>query len=219
MAHCVRHRALDQLLLAAVGDGFRQVVVIGAGYDMRAFRFRSALAGVRWIELDEAGTQERKRRRLARLGASQSIGYAATDLEREPLGAALARAGFDPEQPTCYLLEGLVHYLSTPALAALFAGLGRPGQRARILLSFIAAEMRARASNTLLALFRLMGERPRSLLEAQALAALLAGHGYRDLRLWTFPEQLRDFVPAAVHARRRLRARWWQTIAQANRER
>src|SRR5688572_9746534 len=118
MAHCVRHRALDQLLLAAVGrDGFRQVVVIGAGYDMRAFRFRAELQGVRWIELDDAGTQERKRHRLAQLGGTQSIGYASTDLEREPLAPVLARAGYDPDQATCYVLEGLVHYLSAPALS------------------------------------------------------------------------------------------------------
>ena len=39
IAHCVRHRSIDELCLQAVGrDGFRQIVVLGAGYDTRPLR-------------------------------------------------------------------------------------------------------------------------------------------------------------------------------------
>src|SRR5215475_8105975 len=40
-AHCVRHRAIDELVLEAVRGGFRQIVSIGAGYDMRPLRFEA----------------------------------------------------------------------------------------------------------------------------------------------------------------------------------
>jgi methyltransferase (TIGR00027 family) len=216
VAHCVRHRALDQLVLAAVArDGFRQVVVVGAGYDTRPLRFQEALAGVRWIEVDDPETQRRKRRRLAAPGERPPIEYAAVDLERESVTAALARAHLHPGLRTCYVLEGLVHYLSARALDSLLRGLGQAGPPSRILLSFIDAQMRPRATPTVMALFELMGERPRQLLETPRLTSLLARHGYSDLRLWGFAEQLRDFVPEAVRARRSLAPRWWQTVAQA----
>jgi len=216
VAHCVRHRALDQLLLASVRDGFQQVVVLGAGYDMRAFRFAGALDGVAWIEIDDPWTQARKRQLLAGMSRLGELRFASTDLETESVSGPLARARFDPTRPTCYLLEGLVHYLTPPSLASLLAGLPVSGTRARILLSFIDARMGAHATPGLAALFALMGERPRSLLNASALADGLSALGYRGFRTWSLAEQIRQFVPPAVVARRHLEARWWQSVAQAD---
>jgi len=47
----VRTRFYDEYLLAACADGFRQVVLLGAGLDTRAFRLDWP-AGVRLFELD-----------------------------------------------------------------------------------------------------------------------------------------------------------------------
>src|SRR5947209_887939 len=65
-AHCVRHRAIDELILDAVRtQGFKQIVSIGAGYDMRPLRFESALEGVRYVEIDHPETLARKQAVLA----------------------------------------------------------------------------------------------------------------------------------------------------------
>jgi methyltransferase (TIGR00027 family) len=216
VAHCVRHRALDQLLLAAIGDGFRQVVVVGAGYDMRAFRFAGALEGVAWIEIDDPWTQARKLQLLNGIPRLAELRFASTDLERERVSTPLARAGFDPSRPTCYLLEGLIHYLSPASLGSLLAGLAESAAPARILLSFIDARMGAHVTPGLAALFALMGEHPRSLLNAPALADQLSALGYRGFRAWSLAEQIREFVPPAVVARRHLEVRWWQSVAQAD---
>ena len=56
----------DELTLAAATSGTSQVVIVGAGYDCRALRFRHA--GVRYFELDHPATQRDKQARLARLG-------------------------------------------------------------------------------------------------------------------------------------------------------
>ena len=48
-------------------------MIVGAGYDGRALRYGGP--GIRWWEVDRAGTQTDKRARLARLGiATDAVG-------------------------------------------------------------------------------------------------------------------------------------------------
>src|SRR6185436_20959758 len=56
-----RTRHFDEALLAALRDGVEQVVILGAGYDSRAFRFADELSGITVFEVDHPGTQARKR--------------------------------------------------------------------------------------------------------------------------------------------------------------
>jgi O-methyltransferase involved in polyketide biosynthesis len=51
----------DNQTLEALDAGLAQVVIVGAGYDGRALRFRKS--GVRFLELDHPSTQRDKRRR------------------------------------------------------------------------------------------------------------------------------------------------------------
>ena len=62
-----RTRFFDDRVLAALSAGIRQVVILGAGYDDRALRFRSP--GVRFFELDHPATQADKARRLRAMKA------------------------------------------------------------------------------------------------------------------------------------------------------
>src|SRR5262249_12138238 len=60
----VRTRILDDILLAFVRGGGRQVVLLGAGYDCRALRFADALTETTVFEVDHPATQGHKRRVL-----------------------------------------------------------------------------------------------------------------------------------------------------------
>ena len=54
-----------------MSGGAAQVVILGAGYDSRAYRMRELLKGVRVFEVDYGPTQEYKKRRVQEiLGAS-----------------------------------------------------------------------------------------------------------------------------------------------------
>jgi methyltransferase (TIGR00027 family) len=79
---------IDDALLEALASGICQVVVIGAGYDARGFRFRSP--GVRYYELDQPRTQDAKMVciRELRLDA-QRIEYVAADLTRQSVDEVL----------------------------------------------------------------------------------------------------------------------------------
>src|SRR4029453_8053476 len=63
----VRHRYIDDRLAHALaGVNIRQVVLLGAGYDTRAWRFAQALAGRPVFEVDFPATSARKARILER---------------------------------------------------------------------------------------------------------------------------------------------------------
>ncbi len=92
------------------------MVVVGAGYDTRAWRL-DALRGRRVIEVDHPATQARKRGRLdASDEAAAELVLAAADLATDDLGAVLDSAGHDPSAPTLWLWEAVVPYLPARAV-------------------------------------------------------------------------------------------------------
>jgi len=128
----VRTRFYDDYLVAATADGIRQVVLLAAGLDTRAFRLPWP-AGTTVFEVDLPEMQAFKEDVLAQTGASPSARRAsvAADLTADWTGA-LTWAGFDPAQPTAWLVEGLLVYLSADDAARLLetvAGLSVPGSR------------------------------------------------------------------------------------------
>src|SRR5580692_2535254 len=73
----------DRAVVNALGRGVRQVVVGGAGYDGRAFRY--AKPGVRWFELDHPATQADKVERVARLNLECGhISFISADFTADP---------------------------------------------------------------------------------------------------------------------------------------
>jgi methyltransferase (TIGR00027 family) len=128
-----RTRWIDDALRAELRAGCPQVVILGAGFDARAWRLPE-LAGVRVFELDRAATQERKR---ARLGAGAAPVFVSADLGVPDFGAALRAAGFDPERPACFLLEGVSNYLSAEAVDGVMRFVGRSAPGSAFLFTYV----------------------------------------------------------------------------------
>jgi methyltransferase (TIGR00027 family) len=119
-----RTRFFDEQVLAAISAGVCQVVIVGAGYDDRALRFRSP--GVQFFELDHPGTQGDKAARLRAMGAGPGSGgpvLAAADFRRDDVAAALAECGHDARRPSLFICEGLLVYLDQPTCAQLLGAL------------------------------------------------------------------------------------------------
>jgi methyltransferase (TIGR00027 family) len=131
----VRSRFFDEYFTAAAALGIRQVVLLAAGLDTRAFRLQWP-DGVTVYEVDAPLVLSFKEKVLAETGARARSGrnVVATDL-REDWSAALRGAGFDPSRPTAWLAEGLLIYLPDEAKASVVAAvaeLSAPGSRAAI---------------------------------------------------------------------------------------
>jgi methyltransferase (TIGR00027 family) len=115
-----RTRFFDERVLAALSAGIRQVVILGAGYDDRALRFRSP--GVRFFELDHPATQQDKARRLRAMpGPDHGPVLAAADFRHDDVTAVLRASGHAADQPTLFLCEGLLVYLGRPACLRLLS--------------------------------------------------------------------------------------------------
>ncbi|GAA2814221.1 SAM-dependent methyltransferase [Streptomyces showdoensis] len=121
----LRTRVLDDHLLGSVRTGVRQVVLLGAGLDSRAFRLDWP-PGCTVHELDTAEVLAFKQEVLNRSGAVPVA-------ERRPLAVdlrddwerALLDAGFSPGLPTAWLAEGLLLYLPAGAERRLVATVDR----------------------------------------------------------------------------------------------
>jgi methyltransferase (TIGR00027 family) len=117
-----RTRFFDDQVLAAISAGLRQIVILGAGYDDRALRFRSS--GVRFFELDHPGTQADKARRLRALQANAAeLTLAPADFRHDDVAAVLDACAHDPGQPSLFSCEGLLVYLDQPTVVRLLTGL------------------------------------------------------------------------------------------------
>lgn len=112
-----------------------QTVVLGAGLDTRAYRLDWPV-GARVLELDHANVLEFKAAVMEGLSAKPTCQLIAvpTDLA-QPWDRALLAAGFDRHQPTTWIIEGLLPYLSADAQLATLqevAASSPPGSRAVI---------------------------------------------------------------------------------------
>lgn len=193
-AHVVRHRAIDVLVERAISEGFSQIVIVGAGYDMRASRF--AKNGVRWIEADEAETQARKLRLLASRRDARHVERVPVDLSKGSLRDALARTAYVNDAPTCFVAEGLIHYLDERSIDDLLATFARP-PRARVILSFIDEAMVKRATPTFVRLIKTVREVPSTYFYPSEIGTLGARFGFARARVWSYAEQVDELAPEA----------------------
>ena len=113
-----RTRHFDEALLAACRAGVEQVVLLGAGYDSRVFRFADELAGVQVFEVDHPATQARKQRLLqgAQRPTPANLHFVPVDFVTNSLGTELSKNGFSPTRKTLFLWEGVSYYLPQAAV-------------------------------------------------------------------------------------------------------
>lgn len=122
----VRTMFFDRFVAEAIDDGVRQVVILAAGYDSRAWRM--ARPGVTFFEVDRPATQADKRTR-APVGGPV---YVPADVTDQRLMEMLANAGLRADEPIAFVAEGLIVYMTRAAVADLFARLSEfalPGSR------------------------------------------------------------------------------------------
>ncbi|MCL7378302.1 class I SAM-dependent methyltransferase [Streptomyces sp. 35G-GA-8] len=121
----LRTRVLDDFLLRSVHSGARQVVLLGAGLDSRAFRLDWPPGRV-IFEIDREGVLAFKHKVLGGLSATPKAARVPipVDLRADWVGA-LTDAGFDTAAPSVWLAEGLLFYLPSAAETYLIDAMDR----------------------------------------------------------------------------------------------
>ncbi|WP_445162591.1 SAM-dependent methyltransferase [Mycobacterium sp. Dal123C01] len=128
----VRTHFFDAYFAEAAAAGIRQVVILAAGLDSRAYRLDWP-AGVAVYEIDLPKVLEYKAQTLAGHGAAPTADRRPVPVDlRHDWPQALHDNSFDASQPTAWLAEGLLPFLPAAAQEALFASidaLSGPGSR------------------------------------------------------------------------------------------
>jgi methyltransferase (TIGR00027 family) len=181
----LRTRVIDDDVAAFAAAGGRQLVLLGAGFDCRAWRL-AALAGVTVYEVDHPATQAKKRSIMAAERTPAQVVFVPWDFEHEPLSALpdrLEREGHDRGAATMTILEGVVMYLTEPALDATFGCIASYSPTGSPLaMTYMDQELIDRRSTGLAlqhAAVRIFGEPFRSGFEPAALSGWLLARGFR----------------------------------------
>ena len=132
-----RTRLIDDWIADSIRSGAQQLLVLGAGFDSRAWRL-PILAKLPVFEVDHAATAAEKGRRIAALGAQTSgVIPIAIDFDREQLPEVLSAAGFDPKIVTTVVWEGVTNYLTADAVASALSWVGTLASGSTLIFTYI----------------------------------------------------------------------------------
>jgi methyltransferase (TIGR00027 family) len=127
-----RTKWFDEFFASTSAEGIRQVVILAAGLDARAWRLPWP-EGTVVFEIDQPKVLAFKEETLAARGIQPVARHVAVPVDlRQDWPEALRQAGFDATQPTAWLAEGLLPYLPAAAQELLFDRvheLSAPGSR------------------------------------------------------------------------------------------
>lgn len=109
-----RTRFIDDIIPESLEDGLEQIVLVGAGFDARAYRIPDLSTSVRIFEIDHPDIQSTKKERLREIFGflPPQVSYVPGDLNNAEWQINLIQEGYDPKKKSLFVLEGLCMYLS-----------------------------------------------------------------------------------------------------------
>jgi methyltransferase (TIGR00027 family) len=137
----IRTRFIEERMEHAISDGVSQVVILGAGFDTRAYRLTELLKAVRVFEVDQPSTQEYKKRRVRETGIEvpPNLTYVPVDFRHDNLGDALNTAGYDSSRKTFFIWEGVTMYLPEGAVEETLRWVAAQAPGSIIIFDFLGA--------------------------------------------------------------------------------
>lgn len=112
-----RVRYFDDFVKTSVDEGLEQLIILGAGYDTRAYRIEG-LNKIKVFEVDHPGTQGVKIEKVKKIFGHlpEHVVYVPVDFESEAVGQKLLENGYNRSQKTLFVMEGLVMYIPPRAV-------------------------------------------------------------------------------------------------------
>ena len=109
----IRTKFIDSTLVEALRDQVGQVIILGAGFDSRGYRFAGLLQKVRFFEVDYGPTQEYKRQRLKEILGTlpKSVQFVPMDFTKDDLLTRLQKAGYLQKAKSLFIWEGVTQYI------------------------------------------------------------------------------------------------------------
>lgn len=133
-----RTRYIDDQLVQALHMGIEQVVVLGAGFDTRAYRI-PGIERLRVFEVDHPSTLAVKRRSLQQMLGTlpKQVRFVEIDFNQQNLTEVLEEAGFDATQQAFFLWEGVTNYLTVQAVDTTLRSVALAAPGSTLLFTYI----------------------------------------------------------------------------------
>ncbi len=114
----VRERHIDEFLKSCLSESLQQLVILGAGYDARAYRFEALKKGIRVFEVDQPASQREKIKKVQKIFGSlpAHVTFVAVDFNTQQLGQRLAESGYSEQAITLFIWQGVTMYLNAAAV-------------------------------------------------------------------------------------------------------
>ena len=134
-----RTRFIDDLIKKSISEQVEQYVILGAGYDSRAYNLKLP-SGLKIFEVDQPEVQEIKLSKLPdEIPNAENITYVSVDFNHQSLKNQLLNSGFDKSKSTIYTLEGVSQYITREALNSTLSELAllTPNSNATFFISYV----------------------------------------------------------------------------------
>jgi methyltransferase (TIGR00027 family) len=197
--YALRKLAIRRALDAAIDAGHRQVVLVGAGFDMLS---ATVPKHVRVFEVDHPATQSFR-------GTPEGVTLVPVDLVKESMVEALERApGWNPTLDTVFVAEGLLMYLEEDCVNRVFAQLAQGAGARTLVLSIVTpdADGRVRLHSQRRVVDWIMRFIDEPFLWGEAPAELkqtLGRHGFEVSSITSTIELRDELLPPTAHRRLR----------------
>ncbi len=135
----IRTRYIDEYLMSCMKEGIEQLVIMGAGYDSRPYRFEGLKNKV-VFEVDYPATQEMKIKKVKQIYGSlpDHVVYVPIDFQKEALAERLFENGYDRKRKTLFIWEGVTTYITAEAVdSTLFFVANHSEKGSRIIFSYV----------------------------------------------------------------------------------
>ena len=116
-----RARYFDDFVKKFIDEGLEQLVILGAGYDTRAYRI-DGLKNVKVFELDHPNTQNFKIQKIKEIFGSipDNVTYVPVDFETQTLNHELFEE-YGSLKKTLFVMEGIIYYLSPKSVGKILS--------------------------------------------------------------------------------------------------
>jgi methyltransferase (TIGR00027 family) len=133
-----RARFNDDAALAALSQGIKQLVILGAGLDTRAYRL-PGIERVKVFEVDLPAVQNDKKNKVQKyLGRlPENVTYIPIDFDTQSLEAVFTGTSFDPSRPAVFIWEGVTQYITEEAVRRTLAFVGKSCPGSILLFTYV----------------------------------------------------------------------------------
>ena len=113
-----RTRYIDEYVNECIDAGLGQLIILGAGYDSRAYRIEGLKGKVTVFEVDHPSTQKRKIELVKKMmdPLPSNVVYVPIDFNKEKLPQRMFQSGYNKDKMSLFIWEGVTPLLTAEAV-------------------------------------------------------------------------------------------------------